>query len=141
MNPPDAQPAPQQWLPPTQSQPPHDDGYREPALPVSPRSLTTPGAPAAGVRDGTARGDRRLGAIAALCIALSLAGVLVHALGLVSAPVAVTVVLLPVGVGLRVALIYAGRAVGSVRRTQVMTLVSSVGLSVSVLTLVGVVRT
>jgi hypothetical protein len=82
-----------------------------------------------------------LGAIAALCIALSLAGVLVHALGLVSAPVAVTVVLLPVGVGLRVALIYAGRAAGSVRRTQVMTLVSSVGLSVSVLTLVGVVRT
>jgi RsiW-degrading membrane proteinase PrsW (M82 family) len=139
MNPPDAQPAPQQWLPPTQSQPPHDDGYREPALPVSPRSLTTPGAPAAGVRDGTARGDRRLGAIAALCIALSLAGVLVHALGLVSAPVAVTVVLLPVGVGLRVALIYAGRAAGSVRRTQVMTLVSSIGLGISALTLVGVV--
>jgi RsiW-degrading membrane proteinase PrsW (M82 family) len=110
--------------------------------PGSPHQQSPAGAfaaPAADVRDGTANGDRRLGAIAAVCITLSLAGVLVHALGLVSAPLAVTVVLLPVGVGLRVALIYAGRAAGSVRRTQVMTLVSSVGLSISVLTLVGVV--
>ncbi len=98
-------------------------------------------APATDVRDGTTNGDRQLAAIAALCITLSLAAVLVHALGLASAPVAVTVVLLPVGVGvgLRVALVYAGRAAGSVRRTQVMTLVSSVGLGISVLTLVGVV--
>ena len=96
-------------------------------------------APAADVRSGTASGDRRLGAIAALCITLSLAGVLVHALGLVSAPVAVTMVLLPVGVGLRVALTYAGRAASSVRRTQVMTLVSSIGLGISALTLVGAV--
>jgi RsiW-degrading membrane proteinase PrsW (M82 family) len=96
-------------------------------------------APAADARDGTANGDWRLGAIAALCITLSLAGVLVHALGLVSAPVAVTVVLLPVGVGLRVALIYAGRAAGSARRTQVMTLASSIGLGISALTLVGAV--
>src|SRR5664279_4689108 len=139
MNPPDAQPAPQQWPPQNAWQPPPDERYREPALPVSPRSLTTPGAPAAGVRDGTARGDRRLGAIAIACIALSLAGVLVHALGLASAPVAVTMVLVPVGVGLRVALTYTGRAAGSVRRMQVMTLVSSVGLGISVLTVVGVV--
>jgi RsiW-degrading membrane proteinase PrsW (M82 family) len=97
------------------------------------------GAPATEAHDGTANGDRRLGAIAALCMTLSLSGVLVHALGLVSAPVAVTVVLLPVGVGLRVALTYAGRAAGSARRTQVMTLVSSVGLGISALTLVGVV--
>jgi RsiW-degrading membrane proteinase PrsW (M82 family) len=96
-------------------------------------------APAADVLDGTANGDRRLGAIAAVCITLSLAGVLVHALGLTSAPVAVTLVLLPVGVGLRVALTYAGRAVGSVRRTQVMTLVSSIGLGISALTLLSVV--
>ncbi len=94
--------------------------------------------PATDVRDGTANGDRRLAAIAALCITLSLAGVLVHALGLVSAPLAVTMVLLPVGVGLRVALSYAGRAAGSERRTQVMTLVSSIGLGISAVTLVGV---
>ena len=74
-----------------------------------------------------------MGAIAIACIALSLAGVLVHALGLVSAPVAVTVVLLPVGAGLRVAFTYAGRAAGSVRRTQVMTLFSSIGLGISAL--------
>jgi RsiW-degrading membrane proteinase PrsW (M82 family) len=96
-------------------------------------------APAADVHDGTASGDRRLGAIASVCIALSLAGVLVHALGLVSAPVAVTMVLLPVGVGLRVALTYAGRAASSARRTQVMTLVSSIGLGISALTLVSAV--
>jgi RsiW-degrading membrane proteinase PrsW (M82 family) len=47
-------------------------------------------------------------------------------------------VLLPVGVGLRVALSYAGRAAGSERRTQVMTLVSSIGLGISAVTLVGV---
>jgi RsiW-degrading membrane proteinase PrsW (M82 family) len=110
--------------------------------PGSPQQQSPAGAfaaPATDVRDGTANGDRRLGAIAIACIALSLAGVLVHALGLVSAPVAVTVVLLPVGVGLRVALTYAGRAAGSVRRTQVMTLVSSIGLGISALTLVGAV--
>ena len=95
------------------------------------------GPPANGAHDGMANGDRRLGAIASVCIALSLAGVLVHALGLVSAPVAVTMVLLPVGVGLRVALTYAGRAASSVRRTQVMTLVSSIGLGISALTLVS----
>jgi RsiW-degrading membrane proteinase PrsW (M82 family) len=95
-------------------------------------------APATDVRDGTVNGDRQLAAIAALCITLSLAGVLVHALGLVSAPLAVTMVLLPVGVGLRVALRYAGRAAGSERRTQVMTLVSSIGLGISAVTLVGV---
>jgi RsiW-degrading membrane proteinase PrsW (M82 family) len=89
------------------------------------------------VRDGTAGGDRRLGAIASVCIALSLAGVLVHAVGLASAPVAVTMILLPVGVGLRVALTYAGRAASSVRRTQIMTLVSSIGLGISALTLVS----
>ena len=96
-------------------------------------------APAPDVPDGTANSDRRLGAIAAVCITLSLAGVLVHALGLASAPVAVTMILLPVGVGLRVALSYAGRAASSVRRTQVMTLVSSIGLGISALTLVSVV--
>jgi RsiW-degrading membrane proteinase PrsW (M82 family) len=109
--------------------------------PVSPQ-LSTAGAFTASVSDvpdGTTGGDRRLGAIACVCIALSLMGVLVHALGLVSAPVAVTVVLLPVGVGLRVALMYAGRAATSARRTQVMTLVSSIGLGVSLLTLVSVV--
>jgi RsiW-degrading membrane proteinase PrsW (M82 family) len=77
--------------------------------------------------------------IASVCITLSLAGVLVHAFGLASAPVAVTMVLLPVGVGLRVALVYAGRAAGSARRTQVMTLVSSIGLGISALTLIGTV--
>lgn len=95
-------------------------------------------APATEVRVGTASGDRRLAAIASVCIALSLAGVLVRALGLVSAPIAVTMVLLPVGLGLRVALSYAGRAAGSERRTQVMTLVSSIGLGISAVTLVGV---
>ena len=95
-------------------------------------------APATEARDAVARGDRRLGAIASVCIALSLAGVLVHALGLASAPLAVTMVLLPAGIGLRVALSYAGRAAGSVRRTQVMTLVSSIGLGISALTLFGV---
>ncbi len=94
--------------------------------------------PATDRRDRTAQGDRRLGAIAVVCVALALAGVLVHAVGLVPAPLAVTLVLLPVGVGLRVALSYAGRAASSKRRTQVMTLVSSVGLGVSAVTLVGV---
>ena len=111
-------------------------------VPDSARRYSTAGAvaaPVVDVHDGTTNGDRRLAVIASVCIALSLAGVLVHAVGLLSAPVAVTMVLLPVGVGLRVALTFAGRAASSVRRTQVMTLVSSVGLGISALTLVSAV--
>jgi RsiW-degrading membrane proteinase PrsW (M82 family) len=99
-----------------------------------------PAQPLAPGPDAAAKGDRQLTILGAVCVAFSLAGVLMHALGLLSAPIAVMVILLPVGVGLRVALAYAARSAGSVRRAQVMAVISNAGLAISAITLVAVLH-
>lgn len=138
MTPPDPT-SPQQPNPSTNRQPPPKSDPRAHTRSELPRPLRMrPAFPHGAARTKTAS-DRRLGAIAALCVALSLTGVLTHAMGVVSAPVATTAILLPVGIGLRIALSYAHRSASSAHRTQVMTGVSSIGLGIAALTLISVV--
>ena len=68
----------------------------------------------------TTTGDQRLGAITGACVALSVAGVLLPASGITSAPVAAGLVLVPVTLGLRVTLTCPALTAGSAQRAKVM---------------------
>ena len=86
-----------------------------------------------------ARGsDRRVAVLAAVCVALSIVGVAMHALHVVPAPAAAGIVLAAVAVGLRIGLLWAIRAASSPQRARVLNVVSLVGLAVSTVTLIAV---
>lgn len=84
-----------------------------------------------------AAGDRRLVLIGLVCAGLSMIGLLMHAVGIIPPAAATLFVLLPVGIGMRVVLVWAARSASDKRRAHIMNLVSWIGLAVSAITIIA----
>ena len=118
---------------PTQQYP----GPQAPGPQAPPVAYAAPGYPVPPQRPARSPGDARLVAAGVACAALSVAGIVLHASGVVTPTVAGLFVILPVAVGLQVVLRWAARSASAARRAQVLNLVSWVGLGVSLVTIIA----
>ncbi|MDQ1486887.1 MAG: hypothetical protein QOJ62_2580 [Actinomycetota bacterium] len=92
--------------------------------------------PAGSASEGLAR-DRSLVVIGGSCVAISVLVVLARLIGVLPSSVATIVVIVAIAVGLRVVLRLSARSASSPARAKVMTLVSTVGLGISVVTILA----
>ena len=85
----------------------------------------------------TSSNDRRLAIIAGAGATLSVAALVARLAGVISPGPATIIVSIGATIGLRVAFSYAAKSASAPSRARVLTLVSTVGLSISALTLIG----
>jgi len=81
--------------------------------------------------------DRTLAIIAGASVAVSVGAVLARLAGVLPEGPSTLIVIIGAAIGLKVALTYASRSASDAARTRVMNLVSTVGLAISVLTVIA----
>lgn len=83
------------------------------------------------------RADRRLGVVAGVSVGLSVVVVIIRAFGMLPSALATALVLAGVVVALRVLMLFSARSATAAGRQRVLTVVSTAGIAVSVVTVIA----